>query len=81
MVSDSQRLQLDTYELNNYKVIVSNDYDSLINQINDYMSVTRVLCRSCGRGYKSMDTLDIHNKCFHKNSLAAYYSSKEDVDK
>ena len=37
MLSESQKGQLEKYRLNNYKVVVSNDYDSLVDDNKEYM--------------------------------------------
>ena len=37
VLSESQKAQLEKYRLNNYKVVVSNDYDSLVDEIKEYM--------------------------------------------
>ena len=66
VLSNSQKTQLERYELNIYKVIVWNDYDSIVTQIIDCMRGTRILCSSCNRGFKSSNTLGDDKRYIHR---------------
>lgn len=69
VLSEKQKLMLQTYELNNFKCLVSNDYDDIIIQINDYFKDTRIKCphcKSCKRLFKNDITLMNHCKYFHR---------------
>ena len=68
-VSEDQKLQLHAYEMNNFKTIVSNEYDSIITQIIHYMRDARILCEFCknkGIRFKNHNTLANHKRYFHR---------------
>ena len=46
-VSENQRRQLLNYPENGYKTMISNDYDLILKEIEDYMRGTRVRCGTC----------------------------------
>ena len=52
--------------MNNFKTILSNDYDSIITQIMDYMKDVRVICEYCKKGFRTLDTLTNHKRHFHR---------------
>ena len=51
---------LRTYKLNGFKTLVSDDYDTVIYEILNYMGETRVACLYCNRKFKSEETLEKH---------------------
>ena len=56
------------YEKNNFKVLISNNYDEIIKEIIHYFQNVRVKCIYCTRKFKSEETLNNHlificNKC------------------
>ena len=65
-VLDSQKQQLNAYERNKFKIILSNDYDSIITQIIDYMKDVRITCEYCRKGFRSLGTLGNHKRHFHR---------------
>ena len=46
-VSENQRRQLLNYAENGYKTMISNEYDLILKEIEDYMRCTRVRCGTC----------------------------------
>ena len=66
-ISEHQKEMIDRYEDNGYKCIVSNDYDLIIKEINDYMQDIRIKCKYCKRKFKSKETLKRHQKFIHRN--------------
>ena len=63
--SDKQKAVIKKLRNNNWKVIVSNDYDLITDEIYRYIlectNIIRPLCRSCGRSYKNIKNLERHN--------------------
>ena len=57
---------IERYEDNGYKCIVSNDYDLIIKEINDYMYDIYIKCKYRERKFKSRETLKRHEKYFHR---------------
>ena len=49
-----------------YKSIISDDYDEIIKEINDYMATRRLQCEHCNRTFKTENTLMHHYWFFHK---------------
>ena len=66
-LSDEQEMMLQEYENNNYKILVSNDYDEIIKEIILYFQGVRIKCKHCSRKFKSTETLSNHLKFIHKN--------------
>jgi len=66
IVSENQRNCLDALKLNNYKVLISNDYDEIIVQVLEYCKDFRLQCSLCCRCFKTKDTLRNHLVGFHK---------------
>ena len=57
--------------MNNYKCLVSSDYDEIIHQITNYMLETRIKCPYCrNKKFRNNHTLDNHKIKFHRISLA-----------
>ena len=65
-LSDNQDLFLKRMRTNNFKTIVSSDYDEIIMELVEYMRDTRVVCNCCWRHFLNEDTLNNHMKHFHK---------------
>jgi prophage antirepressor-like protein len=66
VLSEKQERVLKNLELNNYRVIVSNNYDDIIFELITYMSETRVQCPNCSRKFKSVQSLGHHTRGFHR---------------
>ena len=68
-LSDKQKNVLSLYELNNYKCLVSNNYEEITAEIDDFMSGVRIKCYLCENNYffLSMSSLNRHLKYFHKD--------------
>ena len=65
-LSEEQEMMLQEYENNNYKILVSNDYDEIIKEIILYFQGVRIKCKHCSRKFKSTETLSNHLKFIHK---------------
>lgn len=64
--SEYQRDMLDKYKVIGYKVICSNDYDSIVMALYDYVQDLRVVCKYCSRKFRNNNSLGNHKKYFHK---------------
>ena len=49
-----------------YHIIVSNDYDDIVKQINEYVEGVRFKCEHCYRKFKTPDTRANHHKWIHR---------------
>jgi hypothetical protein len=52
----------------NYKVLVSNNYDEIVEKIIIYFQSVRIQCEHCKGKFKTSDTLANHEKYFHRHS-------------
>ena len=68
-LSDSQKELLEKYEMNNYKCLVSSDYDLILTEIIQYMNETRIKCPYCRNKFKNNVTLKNHKINFHRVKL------------
>ena len=64
-LSKEQEMMLQEYENNNYKTLVSNDYDEIIKEIILYFQSVRIKCKHCSRKFKSTETLKNHSNYIH----------------
>ena len=65
-LSDNQIKMLEKYKNNNFKVLVSNDYDEIIENVIKYYEDIRIRCQYCQMKFKNEDTLKSHHRYFHK---------------
>ena len=66
VLSPDQSMILLRYQNNGFKILVSNDYDQIIEQIIEYFRDVRLLCSHCTRRFISSQSLSNHIKSFHK---------------
>ena len=66
VLSDQQKELIERYEDNGYKCIVSNDYDLITKELNDYMHDIRTRCKYGRRKFISRKALSRHVKYFHR---------------
>ena len=66
VLSPDQSMILLQYQNNGFKILVSNDYDQIIEQIIEYFRDVRLLCSHCPRRFISSQSLSNHIKSFHK---------------
>ena len=66
ILSNDQSIMLRQYQNNGFKILVSNDYDQIIEQIIEYFRDVRILCSHCPRRFISFQSLSNHIKSFHK---------------
>ena len=64
--SGDQKQLIEHYEENGYKCIVSNDYDLIIKEWNDYMHESCIRCKYCRWKFKTSKTLGRHIRYFHR---------------
>ena len=70
-LSDAQENYLSSMVLNDAKIIVSNDYDYIVNELYEYFKDVRVMCHLCNRKkkfYTSVSNLNKHIECFHNRN-------------
>ena len=65
-LSEDQKVILQEYRNNGFKVLVSNDYDEILEEIIHYFDGVRIKCNHCSRKFKSSKTLKNHFKHIHK---------------
>ena len=66
VLSPDQSMILLQYQNNDFKTLVSNDYDHIIEQIIEYFRDVRINCSYCPRRFVSYQSLKNHIKGFHK---------------
>ena len=66
VLSPSQKQNLERLALRGYRCYLSDDYDDVIREINNYMMTRRIKCQYCKRKFKNEITLHNHKKYFHK---------------
>jgi len=66
VVSDEQAKMLNVYKNNNFKTLLSNDYDQILIQLIDYFKDVRIKCQYCSMKFKSTKTIKNHQKYFHR---------------
>ena len=65
-LSKEQEMMLQEYENNNYKILVSNDYDEIIKEIILYFQGVRIKSKHCIKKFRSSETLQNHCNYMHK---------------
>ena len=66
VLSSDQSMILLQYQNNGFKILVSNDYDQIIEQIIEYFRNVRIKCSYCPRRFISSQSLSNHIEFFHK---------------
>ena len=66
VLSPDQSMILLQYQNNGFKILLSNDYDQIIEQIIEYFRDVRILCPHCQRRFISSQSLRNHINGFHK---------------
>ena len=66
VLSPDQSMMLRQYQNNGFKILVSNDYDKIIEQIIEYFRDVRIKCSYCPRRFISPQSLRNHIKFVHK---------------
>ena len=66
VVSAEQAKMLNVYKNNNFKTLMSNDYDQILIQLIDYFKDVRIKFQYCNNKFKSNRTLRNHKKHFHR---------------
>ena len=65
-LSPQQKETLERLILREYRCYVSDDYDDVIREINNYMMTRRIKCNNCRRKFKNEVTLNKHRIYFHR---------------
>ena len=66
VLSPDQSMILQQYQNNGFKILVSNDYDQIIEQIIEYFRDVRIKCSYCPIRFICPQSLRNHIKFFHK---------------
>ena len=66
VLSPSQKQNLERLALRGYRCYLSDDYDDVIKEINNYMMTRRIKCQYCKMKFKNEITLHNHKRYFHK---------------
>ena len=66
VLSDKQSSLLESYKLNGFDTMVSNDYDSILMKIVGYMNDIRIQCPHCIGRFRNVKTLANHKRYFHR---------------
>ena len=66
ILSPDQSMILLEYQNNGFKILVSNDYDHIIEQIIEYFRDVRIKCSHCPRRFISSQSLKNHIDGFHQ---------------
>ena len=66
VLSPDQSMMLRQYQNNGFKILVSNDYDQIIEQIIEYFRDVRIKCSYCLRRFISSQSLRNHIEFVHK---------------
>ena len=68
VLSPDQSMILLQYQNNGFKILASNDYDQIIEQIIEYFRDVRLLCSHCPRRFIGSQSLMNHIEFFHKRA-------------
>ena len=68
VLSPDQSMILLQYQNNGFKILVSNDYDQIIEQIIEYFRDVRIKCSYCPRRFIRPQSLRNHIEFFHKRA-------------
>ena len=66
VLSPQQKENLERLKLRGYNCYLSDDYDDVIKEINNYMLTRRIKCNNCRRKFKNENTLNKHRMYFHR---------------
>ena len=66
IISDRQLMFNTKLKNRGTKSIISDDYDHIIKELNDYMFTRRICCDHCLKKFKTERTLNQHQKYFHR---------------
>ena len=66
VVSEKQENIKNRLEERGYKYILSDNYDDIIIELNDYLQNRRYKCYYCRLKYKSLDTISTHLRVIHR---------------
>jgi hypothetical protein len=66
VLSPSRKQNLERLTLREFRCNLSDDYDDVIREINNYMMTRRIKCQYCKRKFKNENILNNHKIYFHK---------------
>ncbi len=70
VLSDKQSAYLTKLKQQNYKTLVSDNYDKILIELIDYFNNTRIHCQYCNKKFKNNTTLQTHYRVIHRISSA-----------
>ena len=65
-LADNQQAYLSRLYLQGYKIVISDDYDTILLAIAEYAEGIRIQCQHCVKKYKTLAALANHHKYFHR---------------
>ena len=69
------------YLNNGYAFVLSNDYDRICKNIQEYMKGIRVPCKYCIKHFYNKDTLKTHYRVIHRFCLTNYCMDTDQIIK
>ena len=66
VLSNKQQDYLKNLTQNNYKTMVSDNYDMILIQLVNYFRDIRIHCQFCNKKFKNKETLATHQRYFHR---------------
>lgn len=68
-ISKAKLEMRERYHQNNYRFLISNDYDNIIAYLNKHMSGVRISCKYCSNAFYNKQTYKSHLQSFHKINI------------
>ena len=68
ILSNNQQTYLNNLKLQNFKTMVSDNYDDILINLINYFRDIRIICGFCNKKFKHKETLATHQKYFHRIS-------------
>ena len=65
-LSSKQSNYLNNLKLQNYTILVSDNYDMILINLINYFRDTRICCQYCIKKFKNHETLATHHRYFHR---------------
>ena len=65
-LADNQQVYLSRLHLQGNKIVISDDYDTILLAIAEYAEGIRIQCQHCVKKYKTLAALASHHKYFHR---------------
>ena len=66
ILSNNQQTYLNNLKLQNFKTMVSDNYDDILINLINYFRDIRIICGFCNKKFKNKETLATHQRYFHR---------------